>query len=68
MLDFGESLNDVRLLPEPLASPLISKMSFFRFFLLEGLQLSSRGLIIKRPSGPLEMDSKAFGEGAWEPR
>ncbi len=64
MLDFGESLNDVLLLPEPLAPPLLCRMSFFRFFLLEGLEPSGSAWTMKRPSGPLEMDSRAVGEGA----
>lgn len=64
MLDFGESLNDVLLLPEPLAPPLICRISSFRFVLLEGLELPCTGWTMKRPSGPLEMDSRAVGEGA----
>lgn len=64
MLDFRESLNDVLLLPEPLAPPLICRMSSFEFFLLEGLGPSCSGWTMKRPSGPLEMDSRAVGEGA----
>lgn len=64
MLDFGESLNDALLLPEPPAPPLTCRMSSFKVFLLEGLEPSCRGWTIKRPSGPLEMDSRAVGEGA----
>lgn len=64
MLDFGESLNDVLLLPEPLAPPLLCRTSFFKFFLLEGLEPSGTTWTMKRPSGPLEMDSRAVGEGA----
>lgn len=64
MLDFGESLNDVLLLPEPLAPPFICRMSSFKRFLLQGLEPSCSGWTMKRPSGPLEMDSRAVGEGA----
>lgn len=64
MLDFGESLNDALLLPEPPAPPLICKTSLFKFFLLAGLEASGSGWTMKRPSGPLEIDSRADGEGA----
>lgn len=64
MLDFGESLNEVLLLPEPLAPPLICRMSSFKVLLLEELEPPCSGWTMKRPSGPLEMDSRAVGEGA----
>lgn len=68
ILDFGESLSDVRLLPGPPAPPLLCTTSFFKLFLLEGLEPFSSGWTMKRPSGPLEMDSRAVGDGSWEPR
>lgn len=68
LLNFGESLNDVRLLPEQLAPPLLCRTSFFKICLLEGLEPSGTAWTIKRPSGPLEIDSKAVDEGSWDPR
>lgn len=64
ILDLGESLNDVLLLPEPLVPPLICRISSFKFALLEGLEPPCRGWMTKRPSGPLDMDSRADGDGA----
>lgn len=67
MFDFAESLKDVLLLPEPLAPPappLLCRTVFFKCFLFEGLEPSGSGWTMKRPSGPLEMDSRALGEGA----
>lgn len=64
VLDSEESLNDTRLLPDPLAPPLLCSTSFCKFLLLVGLEPCGSGWTMKRPSGPLEMDSRAVGEGA----